>query len=155
MFVRSFSDALNFVTRALPLPAHPMCSFELCQDPTDEKGGRCSRTNAAPASEAPRLLLLIGGHVVVAAVLNCKWRPPTWEEVKEDMPRGPDVDPDLLDEPAYKSMTQEEAIDLVQRGLLGSHMFTPCDSVPLAACTSMLDRCNCEFPRTAWANASA
>jgi len=43
-------------------------------------------------------------------------RPPTWEEVKEDMPRGPDVDPDLLDAPAYKNMTQEEAIDLVQRG---------------------------------------
>ena len=54
-----------------------------------------------------------------AAVLNLKWRPPTWEEVKEDMPRGPDVDPDLLDAPAYKNMTQEEAIDLVQRGVLG------------------------------------
>mmetsp|Transcript_66765 Transcript_66765/g.157232 ORF Transcript_66765/g.157232 Transcript_66765/m.157232 type:complete len:434 (+) Transcript_66765:57-1358(+) len=43
-------------------------------------------------------------------------RPPTWEEVKDEMPRGPDVDPDLLEAPSYKEMTQEEAIDLVRRG---------------------------------------
>eukprot|EP00931_Biecheleriopsis_adriatica_P012556 TRINITY_DN113729_c0_g1_i1.p1 TRINITY_DN113729_c0_g1~~TRINITY_DN113729_c0_g1_i1.p1 ORF type:complete len:457 (+),score=140.96 TRINITY_DN113729_c0_g1_i1:70-1371(+) len=43
-------------------------------------------------------------------------RPPTWEEVKAEMPRGPDVDPDLLEAPTYKDMTQAEAVDLVQRG---------------------------------------
>ncbi|CAE7183604.1 unnamed protein product [Symbiodinium pilosum] len=43
-------------------------------------------------------------------------RPPTWEEVKSELPRGPDVDPDLLEAPTYKDMTQEEAIDLVNRG---------------------------------------
>ena len=43
-------------------------------------------------------------------------RPPTWEEVKSEMPRGPDVDPDLLEAPSYKDMSQEEALDLVRRG---------------------------------------
>eukprot|EP00434_Breviolum_minutum_P043632 symbB.v1.2.038905.t1/scaffold6234.1/size19801/2 len=42
-------------------------------------------------------------------------RPPTWEEVKSEMPRGPEVDPDLLEAPSYKDMSQEEALDLVRR----------------------------------------
>lgn len=45
------------------------------------------------------------------------------------MPRGPDVDPDLLEQPDYKDMSQEEAIDLVQRGATvnysGQHGRTP------------------------------
>ena len=36
-------------------------------------------------------------------------RPPTWEEVKSEMPRGPEVDPDLLETPSYRDMSQEEA----------------------------------------------
>jgi len=43
-------------------------------------------------------------------------RPPTWEEVRAEMPRGPEVDPDLLEQPKYRDMSQEEAIDLVKRG---------------------------------------
>ena len=43
-------------------------------------------------------------------------RPPTWEEVKSEMPRGPEVDPDLLETPSYRDMSQEEALDLVRRG---------------------------------------
>ncbi|CAE8582813.1 unnamed protein product, partial [Polarella glacialis] len=43
-------------------------------------------------------------------------RPPTLEEAKADIPRGPDVDPDLLEAPAYRNMSQQEAIDLVKRG---------------------------------------
>ena len=43
-------------------------------------------------------------------------RPPTWEEVKSEIPRGPEVDPDLIEAPSYRDMTQEEALDLVRRG---------------------------------------
>lgn len=43
-------------------------------------------------------------------------RPPTWEEVKAEIPRGPDVDPDLIEAPSYRDMSQEEALDLVRRG---------------------------------------
>mmetsp|Transcript_1534 Transcript_1534/g.1647 ORF Transcript_1534/g.1647 Transcript_1534/m.1647 type:complete len:424 (-) Transcript_1534:98-1369(-) len=56
-------------------------------------------------------------------------RPPTWEEVKSEIPRGPDVDPDLLEAPQYKDMSQEEALDLVRRGATvdfkGQHGRTP------------------------------
>lgn len=62
-------------------------------------------------------------------------RPPTWEEVKSEMPRGPDVDPDLLEAPQYKDMSQEEALDLVRRGAVAvaavSIVFsTPCRHSP-------------------------
>lgn len=56
-------------------------------------------------------------------------RPPTWEEVKSEMPRGPEVDPDLLETPSYRDMSQEEALDLVRRGATvnfqGQHGRTP------------------------------
>ena len=56
-------------------------------------------------------------------------RPPTWEEVKSEIPRGPDVDPDLIEAPSYKDMSQEEALDLVRRGATvnfqGQHGRTP------------------------------
>ncbi|CAJ1437908.1 unnamed protein product [Effrenium voratum] len=56
-------------------------------------------------------------------------RPPTWEEVKAEIPRGPDVDPDLLEAPSYREMTQQEAIELVRRGATvnyhGQHGTTP------------------------------
>ncbi|CAK8997717.1 Putative ankyrin repeat protein FPV244 [Durusdinium trenchii] len=56
-------------------------------------------------------------------------RPPTWEEVKAEIPRGPDVDPDLIEAPSYRDMSQEEALDLVRRGasvnFQGQHGRTP------------------------------
>ena len=93
------------------------------QDVRVQEGERCSWANAAPASKAPsksRLRLHTwegrssGALIIFLGLLSR--RPPTWEEVKSELPRGPDVDPDLLDAPVYKDMTQEEAIDLVRRG---------------------------------------
>lgn len=43
-------------------------------------------------------------------------RPPTVEEAKADIPRGPDVDVDNLPPPAYRTLTQEEAMGFVNRG---------------------------------------
>lgn len=43
-------------------------------------------------------------------------RPPTVEEAKADIPRGPDVDVDNLPPPAYRTLTQEEATGFVNRG---------------------------------------
>eukprot|EP00933_Yihiella_yeosuensis_P008729 TRINITY_DN114339_c0_g1_i1.p1 TRINITY_DN114339_c0_g1~~TRINITY_DN114339_c0_g1_i1.p1 ORF type:complete len:444 (-),score=133.92 TRINITY_DN114339_c0_g1_i1:72-1403(-) len=56
-------------------------------------------------------------------------RPPTLEEAKAEIPRGPDVDPDLIEAPKYRDMSQEEAIELVRRGATvdyhGQHGRTP------------------------------
>lgn len=43
-------------------------------------------------------------------------RPPTIEEAKADIPRGPDVDVDNLPPPKYRTLTQEEAIGFVDKG---------------------------------------
>lgn len=43
-------------------------------------------------------------------------RPPTVEEAKAEIPRGPDVDIDQIPEPTYRDMTQEEAIGMVEKG---------------------------------------
>eukprot|EP00438_Fugacium_kawagutii_P007980 Skav221225 [mRNA] locus=scaffold2467:316786:324747:+ [translate_table: standard] len=56
-------------------------------------------------------------------------RPPTWEEVKSEIPRGPDVDPDLLEAPQYKDMSQEEALDLVRRGETPLHVLAKSGSL--------------------------
>lgn len=43
-------------------------------------------------------------------------RPPTVEEAKAELPRGPDVDVDKIPAPAYRDMSQEEAIEFVDKG---------------------------------------
>lgn len=43
-------------------------------------------------------------------------RPPTIAEAKAAIPRGPDVDPDTIEAPKYREMSQEEALELVMRG---------------------------------------
>lgn len=56
-------------------------------------------------------------------------RPPTIAEAKAEIPRGPDVDADNIPAPAYRSMSQEEAIEMVQKGgtvnYHGTHGRTP------------------------------
>lgn len=52
-------------------------------------------------------------------------RPPTIAEAKAELPRGPDVDVEGIPEPAYRQMTEDEAIEFVERGAtvncLGKH----------------------------------
>mmetsp|Transcript_15260 Transcript_15260/g.32953 ORF Transcript_15260/g.32953 Transcript_15260/m.32953 type:complete len:422 (-) Transcript_15260:288-1553(-) len=43
-------------------------------------------------------------------------RPPTVEEAKAEIPRGPGVDVDSIPAPEYREMKQEEAIAMVSRG---------------------------------------
>jgi len=56
-------------------------------------------------------------------------RPPTIQEAKAEIPRGPDVDPENIPAPAYRSMSQEEAIGMVDKGATvnyhGMHGRTP------------------------------
>lgn len=43
-------------------------------------------------------------------------RPPTLMEAKAEIPRGPDVDVDSIPAPSYRDMTQEEGIEMVEKG---------------------------------------
>lgn len=43
-------------------------------------------------------------------------RPPTVDEAKAEIPRGPGIDVDSIPAPEYREMTQEEALALVQNG---------------------------------------
>jgi len=56
-------------------------------------------------------------------------RPPTLQEAKAEIPRGPDVDVDNLPAPSYRPMSQEEGIEMVRKGATvnyhGMHGRTP------------------------------
>jgi len=49
-------------------------------------------------------------------------RPPTIAEAKAELPRGPEVDIDSIPEPAYRHMTEDEAIEFVERGAIVNSM---------------------------------
>lgn len=59
-------------------------------------------------------------------------RPPTIAEAKAELPRWPEVDIDSIPEPSYLHMTEDEAIEFVERGAtvncLGMHGRSPLHS---------------------------
>merc|ERR1719188_1556953 len=56
-------------------------------------------------------------------------RPPTVQEARAEIPKGPDVDVDSIPAPQYREMAQEEAIEMVEKGATvnyhGQHGRTP------------------------------